>query len=112
MASAPPLQPTCFNCHSLLYPAPQCPALSFHAHSDEPADGIQVDQAAGMLLNPEDADALAKGIEQVLSNDRLLQRYESKLDEIAVSATQHGGLRRLDLKGKSLTGRLSGPSAA
>ena len=111
MFSAPPLQPTCFNCHSLLYPAPQCPALSFHAHSDEPADVIQVDQAADMLLNPEDADALAKGIEQVLSNDRLLQRYESKLDEIAVSATQHGGLRRLDLKGKSLTGRLSGPCA-
>ena len=73
---------------------------------------IQVDQAADMLLNPEDADALAKGIEQVLSNDRLLQRYESKLDEIAVSTTQHGGLRRLDLKGKSLTGRLSGPSSA
>ena len=111
MFSAPPLQPTCFNCHSLLYPAPQCPALSFHAHSDEPADVIQVDQAADMLLNPEDADALAKGIEQVLSNDRLLQRYESKLDEIAVSTTQLGGLRRLDLKGKSLTGRLSGPSA-
>jgi hypothetical protein len=81
-------------------------------YSYEPADVVQVEQAAGMLLNPEDTDALAKGIEQVLSNDHLLQRYESKLDEIAVSITQHGGLRRLDLKGKSLTGRLSGRPGA